>query len=196
MDIITYGLLNKKIKKKADIDSPHFTGEPTAPTPDYPDNSERLATTEFVNEAVAGAGGGVLYELTRTGKIISLTGNDGSSSNIELPYTCMTTAEWDEEPPQISEEGAIYIWSDYRQDDQGRNIPGIRVGDGMAYIKSLPFQDEDYLSHILNTEIHVTASEKNYWNNKVTCYVPQSDPTGIVFTKDNIIIVEGGNNNG
>ena len=65
MDIITYGLLNKKIKKKADLDSPHFTGEPTAPTPDYPDNSEKIATTEYVNEAVAGAGGGITLRRLR-----------------------------------------------------------------------------------------------------------------------------------
>ena len=51
MDIITYGLLNGKVKSKADIDSPHFTGEPTAETPEYPDSSERLATTEFVQVA-------------------------------------------------------------------------------------------------------------------------------------------------
>lgn len=190
MDIITYGLLNKK---KANIDSPHFTGEPTAPSPQYPDDSERIATTEFVNDAIEAAGPHTVYQLSRTGKIIQLAGNDGSTSQIELPYTYMSTAEWDEEPPTISEPGALYIWSDYRQDELGNNIPGIRVGDGNAYIKSLPFQDEDYLNHILNTEIHVTAAEKDFWNNKVTCYIPQDDPTRIVFTKENIITIEGGN---
>ena len=52
MDIITYGLLNKK---KANIDSPHFTGEPTAPTPELDDKSERIATTEYVQEVISGA---------------------------------------------------------------------------------------------------------------------------------------------
>lgn len=36
----------------APLDSPHFTGEPTAPTPDKSDASDRLATTNFVNEKV------------------------------------------------------------------------------------------------------------------------------------------------
>ena len=194
MDIITYGLLNKKIKQKADLDSPHFTGEPTAPTPDYPDNSERLATTEYVNEAVAGAGGGITYQLSRTGKILRLSGSDSSVSEAELPYTCMTTAEWEEQPPTVSEPGALYIWSDYRVNDQGENVCGIKIGDGNAYVGDLPFQDEDILRHILNTDIHVTAAEKEFWNNKVTCYISQDNPTTVIFTKENIIGLEGGNN--
>lgn len=36
----------------APLDSPHFTGEPTAPTPDKSDASDKLATTNFVNEKV------------------------------------------------------------------------------------------------------------------------------------------------
>lgn len=36
----------------APLNSPHFTGEPTAPTPDKSDASDRLATTNFVNEKV------------------------------------------------------------------------------------------------------------------------------------------------
>ena len=193
MDIITYGLLNGKIKKKADLDSPHFTGEPTAPTPETGDDSERIATTEFVQDAIKEIGPGTVYTLTREGKFIVLDGGGSLQSQVELPYTYMSTAEWDEQPPMVSEPGALYIWSDYRQDEQGHNIPGIKVGDGNAYVKDLPFQDEGYLSHILNTDIHVTAEEKEFWNNKVTCYIPQNDPTNVIFTKDNIVILEGGN---
>lgn len=186
MDIITYGLLNKK---KANIDSPHFTGEPTAPTPEYPDDSERLATTEYVTEAIEAAGPHNTYELSRNGKIISLNGSDGGHSAVELPYTYMTTAEWNQQPPTVSEAGALYIWSDYRQDEQGNNIPGVKVGDGNAYIADLPFKDDDFLKHILNTDIHVTPEEKEFWNNKVTCYISQNNPERIIFTKNKVIIV-------
>lgn len=37
----------------APIDSPHFTGRPTAPTPEPGDNSNRISTTEFVQTAMA-----------------------------------------------------------------------------------------------------------------------------------------------
>lgn len=193
MDIITYGLLNKKIKKKADLDSPHFTGEPTAPTPEIDDDSERIATTEFVQEAIKEVGPGNVYTLTREGKFIVLDGGGSLQSQVELPYTYMSTAEWDEQPPIISEAGALYIWSDYRQDEQGNNIPGVKIGDGNAYVADLAFQDEDFLSHILNTDIHVTAAEKAYWNDKVTCYISNNNPTNLIFTKENIISIEGGN---
>ena len=50
MDLITYGLLNKA---KANLDSPAFTGTPTAPTPATTDNTTKLATTEFVRSFIA-----------------------------------------------------------------------------------------------------------------------------------------------
>ena len=36
----------------APLDSPHFTGEPTAPTPQNTDASDKIATTSFVNQKV------------------------------------------------------------------------------------------------------------------------------------------------
>ena len=189
MDIITYGLLNKK---KANIDSPHFTGKPTAPTPEYPDDSERIATTEFVNDAIEAAGPHTVYTLSRQGKFILLSGSDGNDSTVELPYWYMTTEEWEQQPLMVSEPGALYIWSDWYQDEQGNDIPGVKVGDGNAYVSHLPFKDETFLNHILNTDIHVTAEEKEFWNNKVTCYISPENPTNLIFTKDNIITLEGG----
>lgn len=50
-------------------------------------------------------------------------------------------------------------------------IPGIKVGDGKAYVQDLPFIDQDLRAlvdeHIWNTLIHVTAEEKEFWNKKV-----------------------------
>ena len=193
MDIVTYGLLNKKIKKKADLDSPHFTGEPTAPTPEPRDDSERIATTEFVQDAIEGIGPGAVYTLTRQGKFLILDGGGSLQSQVELPYWYMSTEEWEEQSPMVSEPGALYIWRDWYQDEQGNDMPGVKVGDGNAYVADLPFKDEGYLNHILNTDIHVTPEEKEFWNNKVTCYISPNDPTNIIFTKDNIITLEGGN---
>ena len=44
---------NVDLSSKADIDSPEFTGAPTAPTPSLSDNSTRIATTEFVKNNIA-----------------------------------------------------------------------------------------------------------------------------------------------
>lgn len=46
------------ISGKADINSPSFTGAPSAPTPSTGDDSSRIATTEFVQDAIANFGGG------------------------------------------------------------------------------------------------------------------------------------------
>ena len=195
MDIITYGLLNKRIKKKADINSPHFTGEPTAPTPEYPDDSERIATTEFVNDAIEAAGPHTVYTLDREGKMIVLSGSDGTYSRAELPYMFMSTEEWDQQPPMVSEPGYMYIWSDRYESPNGYYIPGVKIGDGNAYVADLPFQDEAYFEHIFNTEIHITQEEREFWNNKVTCYIETENPNNLIFTKDNVIIFEEGGNN-
>lgn len=41
---------------RAPLDSPNFTGIPTAPTPPFPNDSQRIATTEWVNQALLAAG--------------------------------------------------------------------------------------------------------------------------------------------
>lgn len=64
-------LANKKRAGLAPSDSPVFTGSPTAPTPTTGDNDTSIATTAFVQEAVAsgvggsgpGAAGGYLISL-------------------------------------------------------------------------------------------------------------------------------------
>ncbi len=53
-----------------------------------------------------------------------------------------TTENWERKGQVISERGAIYIYSDYFNDqDQSYadGIPAIKVGDGVSYISSLPF---------------------------------------------------------
>lgn len=52
------GKVNELLGTKANLASPAFTGTPTAPTPTSGDNSTKVATTAFVQAAVAGGGGG------------------------------------------------------------------------------------------------------------------------------------------
>ena len=98
-----------------------------------------------------------------------------------------TTANWNAQTTMVSEAGAIYIYSDYSTVD-GVCVPGIRIGDGMAYLADLPFASQETLSiltrHINNTDIHITARERAFWNNKVTSVLDRLDAENLVLTKD------------
>ena len=92
-----------------------------------------------------------------------------------------TTEYWNDHPTQ-TEEGYLYIYSDYKQLD-GRDIPGVKIGDGNAYLSDLPFTDSIYAQHIANAVIHVSQSDRNYWDNKVTCFIDPNNNNKLIFTK-------------
>lgn len=93
-----------------------------------------------------------------------------------------TTEYWNSQITSPSLKGVIYIYSDYQKDDNDNNIPGIKVGDGNAYIPDLQFIDYKFNQHLLDTISHITSAERQAWNNKVRCYVDQNDTEKIIFT--------------
>lgn len=95
-----------------------------------------------------------------------------------------TTAYWNSQPTLQTEQGALYIYSDYKQNPDQEDIPGLKVGDGNAYLIDAPFVDDIYARHILDMSMHVTAQEKTFWNNKVRAYVDPNDPTNLILTKN------------
>lgn len=94
------------------------------------------------------------------------------------------TATWNSQPQLVSQVGCIYIYSDYQQDQEGNDIPGIKVGDGNAYLIDLPFSSKLMDEHMLDTVKHITSAERTSWNNKVTCYIDENNITRLVFSKD------------
>ena len=94
-----------------------------------------------------------------------------------------TTANWNAKLRYIPERGDIIIYSDRGQisDGYGESIkvPGVKIGDGNAYLIDLPFVGADVRYQILselrthtgNRLVHVTAEEKQFWNNKLNCTV-------------------------
>lgn len=94
------------------------------------------------------------------------------------------TATWNSQAQLVSQQGYIYIYSDYKQDSSGNNIPGIKVGDGNAYLIDLPFSTKLIDEHIADAVIHITQAERDFWNNKVTCYIDENNITRLVFSKD------------
>ena len=93
-----------------------------------------------------------------------------------------TTAHWNNAIGFVPMAGEVIIYDDYQTktwqvEEYGElvtkteNIPGIKIGDGLAYVQDLPFVDKDLreklMTHINNTEIHTTLAEKLLWNNKI-----------------------------
>lgn len=93
-----------------------------------------------------------------------------------------TEENWATKTTMQSEPGILYVYTDHQSLD-GRDIPGIKIGDGNAYVVDLPFIDDVYAQHIINTTLHVTQSEKDFWNNKVTCFIDPTKSDKLIFTK-------------
>lgn len=89
-----------------------------------------------------------------------------------------TTENWNKVATTfVGYKGEVVIYDDYKQitDKDGNvvNIPGIKVCDGETYVGALPFITDDVemtlLSHINDSDIHVTSEEKENWNNHLDC---------------------------
>lgn len=93
-----------------------------------------------------------------------------------------TTVNWNNARGFVPMAGEVIIYDDYQKktwqvEEYGEivtkteNIPGIKIGDGQAYVQDLPFIDKDLreklMNHINNIDIHTTLAEKLFWNNKV-----------------------------
>ena len=91
-----------------------------------------------------------------------------------------TTAAWNAQVQLTSEPDTLYIYTDHQTDSQGNKIAGIKVGDGNAYLIDLPFTDAVIMEHIDDNVRHITAEERAFWNNKVSCYLADGDR--VIFT--------------
>lgn len=77
---------------------------------------------------------------------------------------CKTTAEWSELTSLVSVKGALYVYTDYKPiGTSGNYQPGVKVGDGLAYVVDLPF--------VTTEDARITAEDIANWNNKVAVMV-------------------------
>lgn len=61
----------------------------------------------------------------------------GEAASTPVSYTrivTMTTKEWTARKNLVSQEGALYIYSDYYTDEDGVAHAGLKIGDGKAYV--------------------------------------------------------------
>lgn len=94
-----------------------------------------------------------------------------------------TTERWNANRSFIPLRGEVIVYTDHGQMEDGQgntiNVPGVKVGDGNAYLIDLPFVGDDTQHQILqelrdhtgNTAIHVTQQDRQFWNNKLNCQV-------------------------
>lgn len=95
-----------------------------------------------------------------------------------------TTSYWQTHGNVISTKDVLYIYTDWKKNSDNEDIPGIKVGDGLAYISDLPFTDQLWAEHVLDSLIHVSASDRTNWDAKVRCYLDPNNAENVVFTTD------------
>lgn len=94
--------------------------------------------------------------------------NYGTVHTPEMLYN--TTRGWDAQNTLISKSKTIYVYTDHEFDEKGEPVAAFKIGDGNAYLIDLPFYTT------------VSVLDKEFWNNKVRCYVPDDDPEHVIFT--------------
>ena len=99
-----------------------------------------------------------------------------------------TRENWESKPTFVPRKGMIIVYTDYEViNRQGQDvlIPGIKIGDGSAYLVDLPFAFENWNivleDHINNDDIHVSRQEKDFWNAKLNY---ELDKETLIFTQE------------
>lgn len=65
-----------------------------------------------------------------------------------------TMAEWAKIPDFLSKKGTIYVYADYRTDNEV-SVPRLKIGDGISSISELPF-----------ATMAITDEDIEFWDNK------------------------------
>ena len=117
-------------------------------------------------------------------------GKIDSRINERLFVVAKTRTQWASSITEVSKKNVLYVYTDYRIITKPNGdeivIPGLKFGDGATYVVDLPFiamDDELLLNHVNNTDIHITAAERVFWNNKNRTYIDDVDNEMLVITK-------------
>lgn len=83
-----------------------------------------------------------------------------------------TTAGWNDQPDLISEEKALYFYTDYHV---AEGIPGVKLGDGVTPLKDLP---------VFNPTCKVTDEDIDNWNDKVGAVMSEIDTERLILYRN------------
>lgn len=121
-----------------------------------------------------------------------MSGNLAASGRIsDIPIHYGTTEHWNSQPDLIGKKSHIYVYSDYAEteiDGEIVAVPNIKIGDGSAFLIDNPFVTksvEDILNlHLNDGDVHISETERDFWNEKVRCFIDPEDPEKIIFTTE------------
>lgn len=137
----------------------------------------------------------IIYSADDTHPFSRLKVGDGNTTVSNLPFIDAatlngikmefgSTVEWQARLNYIPNKGDILVYTDKETLSDNTTVPGIKIGDGLAYGIDLPFVGddiaEDLLNHVNNTTVHITAAERTKWNNKINCEDSVSQETLIL----------------
>lgn len=85
-----------------------------------------------------------------------------------------TTEFWNNYTGYRPQKGHIIIYSDYSVDETtGVEYPNLKIGDGSTFVQDLPFVlsklETIIENHIGDTQSHVSAADRAFWDNKLNC---------------------------
>lgn len=132
-------------------------------------------------KASQGIGGGVNMTSAVNG---DLDRNAKYRSFSDATFLYGTTRYWNAQPRLISQSKTIYVYTDHDQDGEGNDIPGFKLGDGMAYLIDMPFVTQNMEDHIKDQIRHITQDERNKWNNKVSVRIDTHNSENLVFENE------------
>lgn len=92
-----------------------------------------------------------------------------------------SSSYWSSQIDFIPLKGELIIYDDHKtytdQNNQVHNLPGFKLGNGVTTINNLPFVtkdlEEQIITHIENTKVHIQEGEREEWNEKVKAYVQE-----------------------
>src|SRR5690606_12343566 len=132
------GPISDALDLKSDLESPAFTGNPTAPTPDADDDSESIATTEYVQGELTDR----IQSVSTIADLKALTdSSDGQLYNVvgagTWRYDAASTAVADEQngivqpasmPGRFIYDGDLYNLSNSTAYGEGKKVKPWGVG--------------------------------------------------------------------
>lgn len=105
-------------------------------------------------------------------RIVGSMSSGGSGGRKEVISN--TTEAWNSNPTLKSVKDIIYVYTDYKIVN-GQPVPGLKVGDGLAFVVDLPF---------VASGTDITQEQIDFWNDKCSVMIDPEDPEHAIFYTD------------